>query len=198
MPKQNSSESTKPSATPDGSAPQSPSRRRFGAAGLSGGGVLLSLACKPVLGAAVSKAPSGFLSANQSTHGPAAFNGARLPSFWESTSLWPIEPSTKFSQVFNADRESPLGKATFKDLVYGRKNEGSSTDKSMDTVDPNQLGMYLCTAMLNARKGWTPFLPDARIVEMYSEYKLNGFYAPTATVKWSDVQIVQYLKSTQS
>lgn len=198
MRNQTKTESEQAGGKPSGNEPKSASRRRFGAAGLSGGGVLLSLTCKPVLGAVVSTSPSGFLSANQSTHGAAAINSARLPTFWMSTSLWPIDQSTKFSQIFNTNIESELGQASFKELVSGKKTGNKLESATALLFDPNQLGMYLCTAMLNARQGWTPFLPDARIVEMYSEYRLNGFYAPTATVKWSDGQIVQYLKSTQS
>lgn len=195
---ENGNDTTSAVAPSPGNGPASPSRRRFGAAGMAGGGVLLTLTCKPVLGGVVSAAPSGFLSANQSTHGAAAFNGARLPAFWMSTSLWPIDASTQFGQVFNCNLDSDLGRTTFKEMISGKKTSKKSEESLSSTVDPNQLGMYLCTAMLNARNGWTPFLPDTRITEMYSEYALNGFYSPTATTKWTDVQIVQYLKSTQS
>ena len=151
---------SKTASLPNDRGLENPMRRRFGLVGVGTSGVLLSLACKPVLGGVVSTSPSGCLSANQSMHGEKAFNGARQPTYWASTGSWPIDGSTKFGQIFSCNRNSELGDTCLKDLVSGiTKSEGGTTKTVPVTADTNQLGMYLTTAMLNARKGWTPFLP---------------------------------------
>lgn len=164
-----------------------PGRRRFGRAGLGTSGVLLTLACKPVLGGVVCKTPSGSLSANQSTHGgQTAICSGRRPQYWQNNMTWPIEPKTKFSRVFSTHDQSAFADATLAELIVLHKS------------DTHQLGMYLTSALLNARMGWTPFLSEDRIQAMYLEWRTRGEFSPTANVKWTAQEIVKYLKSTQS
>jgi hypothetical protein len=46
-------------------------------------------------------------------------------------------------------------------------------------------------------QGWTPFLTVERVQSMFSEWQATGYFSPTAGVKWSAAQIVDYLKRTQ-
>jgi hypothetical protein len=64
--------------------------------------------------------------------------------------------------------------------------------------DPHQLGAHCVAALLNARKGWTTVLTEAQIRNMFNEYDTNGFFVPTADVKWYPADIVAYLKTTMT
>jgi len=166
---------------------RNPGRRRFGrAAGLGGSGVLLTLACKPVLGAVVCKTPSGFLSGNQSTHGASALCNGRNAQYWSATSSWPVSKKTKFPKVFNAGPGSALEQATLAEVVAGH------------TADPDKVAMHLTTALLNSRSGWTPFLTEEMLQGMFLEWRTKGFYTPTVNVQWTGADIVNYLKATQA
>lgn len=166
-----------------------PSRRRFNRAGLGASGVILTLACKPVLGGVVSKAPSGFLSANQSTHGAAAqtsFSSARQPEYWQDATNWPVPPKTKFSHVFSCNSGSPFVALTLGELIASHPS------------DTTRIGKYLSAAMLNSRSGWTPFLREDTIQAMYIEWRTKGYFSPTANVRWGAADIVNYLRATQA
>src|SRR5690606_27745011 len=85
------------------------SRRRFGKSGLAVTGVLATLASRPVLGTdLVCKSPSGFLSGNLSTHGPAPVCAGRSPGYWKNHK-WPIpnRETAKFCHVFATRPGSP-------------------------------------------------------------------------------------------
>src|SRR5471030_2339332 len=157
-----------------------PLRRRFGRAGLGASGVLLTLACKPVLGA-TAQSPSGFLSANQSTHGRPEISNGRRPEYWCGGAHWPIAPTTRFSQVFSCG--------------FGTTLAGTIVPRA---DDPQQLACYLTAALLNARSGRTPFLREETLQAMFLEWRSRGYFSPTATVQWGAAEIVQYLRATQS
>lgn len=163
------------------------SRRRFGKSGLAASGVLLTLASRPVLGCEVCKSPSGFLSGNLSTHGGPSICEGRSPGYWKNQTSWPIanRSTCKFSSVFTCRPRSPYATVTMLNLL------------SPQDFDSNNLGMHLVAAYLNAMQGWTPFLTVERIESMFSEWQATGYFSPTAGVKWSAAEIVDYLKRTQ-
>jgi hypothetical protein len=167
--------------------PKSASRRRFGKSGLAASGVLITLASRPVLGTEVCKSPSGFLSGNLSTHGPAPICQGRSPGYWKNHTKWPISNRTtcKFSSVFTCPRGSPYAKVTMFELL------------SHQTFDSHNLGMHLVASYLNAMAGWTSFLTVQRIQSMFSEWSSRGYFEPTAGVRWDAAQIVDYLQLTQ-
>jgi hypothetical protein len=176
-------------ANADKSALANPARRRFGQAGLGASGILLTLACKPVLGA-VAASPSGFHSANQSTHGhhnARLFNTALRPESWlaQDRGTWPVPANTPFSQLFGALPGTALGDATIEQVLHGH------------TEDPQQLAKYLTAAMLNARAGRAPFFEEARVLEMYNEWRMKGYYNPVAEVQWYAGDMLTYLQATQ-
>ncbi len=162
------------------------SRRRFTASGIAVSGVLMTLASRSVMGQTTSKSPSGFISGNQSTHGPAPISSGRSPGYWKNhQSSWPVPLSTKFSGVFSCSSTSPYKQFTMLELLTHRP------------TDTNNLGMHLVAAVLNARMGWTPFLTEERIRSMFTEWQSKGYFSPTANVQWNAAQIVDYLKATQ-
>jgi hypothetical protein len=172
---------TDDSALPDGA------RRRFGLRGLGASGLLLTLACKPVLGASRARmSPSGFLSANQSGHGPisGSWRHGSGPDYWRTSSVWPIPQSTRFAHVFSAAPATIYDSLTLLEMVNGHPQ------------DTAELGMHLTAALLSSRSGWTDFLPEATILAMFLEWRTRGYFAPTANVQWDAVEIVKYLKAT--
>lgn len=167
--------------------PVNESRRRFGKSGLAVSGVIATLASRPVLGCEVCQSPSGFLSGNLSTHGPAPVCAGRSPGYWKNHTNWPIphRSTCKFSSVFTCGFGSPYASVTMLTLL------------SHQSYDTNNLGMHLVAAYLNAMAGWTPFLTVERIKSMFSEWQMTGYFSPTAGVKWDAYQIVDYLQKTQ-
>ena len=176
-----------PATHETGGGPANPSRRKFARAGFAGSGVILTLASRPVLGAAVCKSPSGFLSGNASTHGDPPVCLGRSPGYWKnSQGNWPIPTSTLFRNVFSCKGNSPYYPCTMLNLLTPQQ------------FDKDNLGMHLVAAYLNAMQGWTPFLEVTTLQSMFSEWQANGAFCPTATVQWNSAEIVDYLKSTQA
>jgi hypothetical protein len=166
------------------------SRRRFTKSGLAASGVIMTLACKPVMGkAVVTTSPSGFASMNVSRHGPAPTTFGKSPEFWRNNhSAWSgrITPATRFHDCFPSCSSSS---------VYYNVDLGSLLHKK--PYDLDGLGMYLVAAYLNSVSQLTPFLPPDRVVAIFTEWQSRGYYEPTAAVQWSRAKIVEYLAATQ-
>ena len=64
--------------------------------------------------------------------------------------------------------------------------------------DPDNLGMHIVAALLNARKGFTPILSESDVINMWNEWATKGYFEPTANVHWSSAQIVKYIQGTFS
>lgn len=62
----------------------------------------------------------------------------------------------------------------------------------------DQLAQYCVAAKLNCRAGYTPFLSESTVNEMFNSCRTKGFFNPTAGVQWTASQCVDYLKSTQN
>lgn len=196
------------------------SRRRFTKAGVVASGVLFTLGSQPVLGTGwVCKSPSGFLSGNLSNHGTPKTCSGRTPGYWQTRTQdkhkWPLPyktgTCTNPSKPLDHRSWSNTGATSgtmFKDASLGFRCTGRASGLapySMMQVlllggngDPHQLGAHCVAALLNARKGWTPVLTEAQIRNMFNEYDMNGFFAPTAGVKWYPEDIVAYLKTTMT
>lgn len=198
--------------------PHDKSRRHFA---LASSAVLLTVASRPVLAnTTICKTPSGFLSANLSHHGKTDYSNGCSPGYWKSRTDWP-SPYTcgtlKNSPYCNSwdswkDGESTTTKCKDTYSCTGKlsnyayyKKDGKTYAYSLMQVlwmdgsqDPYQFGAHMCAALLNARKGWTPCLPEQKIKDMWYACDHNGYYEPTAGVKWYPADCVNYLKSTMS
>ncbi|MGH8802958.1 MAG: hypothetical protein ACREX6_11765 [Casimicrobiaceae bacterium] len=60
------------------------------------------------------------------------------------------------------------------------------------------LGEYVAAALLNAAKGYTPFLSQATVQKMWNDNLTLGYYQVSPGIKWTTNQIVTYLKSTMA
>ena len=163
-------------------------RRRFTKTSLATSGVIMTLASRSVL-ACEAISPSGFCSVNQSRHGAVQISRCRVPSYWSSTTSWPIGNNTKFNAIFTqCGSNSPYYHVTCKALVDGKV-----------AADSSKLGQYLVAAYLNALMGWSDvFLTASQCINMGNEYFRTGAFHPTANISWNSSQIVTYLQSTQS
>jgi hypothetical protein len=74
-------------------------------------------------------------------------------------------------------------------------NDGSNP---WGLTDPDNLGMHIVAALLNAKKGYTPILSELDVINMWNEWASKGYFEPTANVHWNSAQIVQYIVSTFS
>lgn len=192
-----------------------PSRRRFTKSGLAASGVILTLASRPVLANVVCKSPSGFLSGNTSTHIQEMCFGnypdyyANNPQAWGGTQYLPgTYNNNKENSNSNESSNSngnPSSKNNVDNWVGGTQFQqafpGSSQypGKSMMTVILSQdaLGAHCTAALLNESLGLTPVLTEAKIVDMFLECEMMGYFEPTAGVHWFREDIVFYLKSLE-
>ncbi len=191
------------------------SRRRFTKSGLVVSGVLLTLASRPSLGGGfVCHTPSGFCSANLSTHGTQQYCSGLTPGYWGNwggsgpqPNKWP-SPYSPGACKSGATGNSPSdwsGGTPFKN-VFNCSGYGSiySSYSLMQVIwltggpDPNQLGSHIVAALLNAASGKTPALTVANVISIFNAWNQYGYYEPTAGVKWNGAQIVTYLLSTMS
>lgn len=66
-------------------------------------------------------------------------------------------------------------------------------------TDTGNLGSHIVAALLNAKAGLTDdVLDETAVIGMWTEWAANGYYEPTAGVKWYAADIVRYITSTFS
>lgn len=94
-------------------------------------------------------------------------------------------------------KKDPYGRAV--NTYYSTRSCGNIT--SYKHIDENssldQLGQYCVAALLNCRGGYTPFLLESTVKEMYNACRTGGKFHPTAGVDWDTSKCIEYLKSTQ-
>lgn len=185
------------------------SRRNLAKAGLAATGVLLTLGSRPVLGQWACQTPSGFISGNASPHGTPPMCSGLTQGYWGTRpGNW---PSPYAAGTFNKNKQKQAyenwsGGTMFKDFTLGFNCTGfgaSFEPYSMmqvillnGTIDSYQLGAHCVAALLNARSGRTPVLSEEQVRNMFNEYAANGYFEPTAGIKWYPADIVAYLKTT--
>lgn len=181
------------------------SRRRFTKAGLAVSGVLMTIAARSALGEGIAESPSAFASPGLSRHGPPPAGAGLSPGYWKNAAPagnhknpvppWPFSPDTPFVNVFP-------GAAAYPGADFG--NPGATFIGLLDTPNPydiNQLGRDFVTAYLNAISGLSPFLAPnpsdaaAKIVNMFEELLTQGYFVPSAGIKWYAAQVQTYLEA---
>ncbi|BAN36154.1 hypothetical protein SCD_n02346 [Sulfuricella denitrificans skB26] len=188
------------------------SRRRFGKSGLAAGGVIITLASRPVLGAWACQSPSGFQSGNVSSHGQPTTCMGRTPGYWgNKPEEWPL-PYKAGTCVGDANYcNHPENWTTTNATLFRNKfncSGGGSIyyNYTMFKViwlggggDPDQLGAHIVSALLNAKMGWTsPVLTEQAVKDMFNDWASKGYYEPSAGIKWYGADIVTYLKTTMT
>ena len=159
------------------------SRRRFAMA-LSGSGVILSLASKPVMGSTYSCTASGNTSGNTSSHGTPVSCLACSPGYWKtSPGTWP-SPYYPYS-LCNCSSGAPvpvLGKNPSNFLTVF----GAGPNQTMMWVLQNSPGsreFHATAALLNAAKAAAMGMPSAytvsEIISMYQHGALASTFSGT-------------------
>ena len=59
----------------------------------------------------------------------------------------------------------------------------------------NEMGGHCVAALLNSALGLTPPLTEIKVVEIFLEYEMKGYFEPTAGVQWYGQDIIYYLNS---
>ena len=189
-------------AEPDRPAGMLPGRRRLLRGGLGAGSVLMTLASRPVSAATCTQASafSSVVSGKQ----PITLCSGRTPASWfatsDSTSAgaalfvsslvstgtdWPIDPATKFSSVF-----SP-----------GLTNGNLTLKGVLDTTKGAPVVAQHCVAGLLNTSGSSPLVPATiltpiRVKDIWNSFATKGYYEASAGVRWSETQIIEWLKTT--
>ncbi|MEW6760090.1 MAG: hypothetical protein AB1437_04640 [Pseudomonadota bacterium] len=177
-------------------------RRRFARTGLAGG-VILTLVSKPGM-AMTCTTTSGFASGPNASISPGASCSGRSPGYWSRwTGEWEkagLSTETEFSKVFSCGSTFtvPLATQTLLEVVdqdMGPKHTGKSKGPKTN-IDQDNVARHLVAALLNARTGKVPQLPEREVMEIWNSYARTQTYSPKKDVVWNGADIVIYLKST--
>lgn len=181
---------------PPGISPHGAARRRFARAGLGASGVILTLASQPGMATeklmCTSASAFGYFTPASHQQARVACDG-RSPDYWKTwTGQWHgayTSPNAKFGEVFKCfGNTAPLAGMTLLQ-VLGPPGEYEGRDKHI-------VGMHIVAALLNARCGRVPQLPETKVFEIWNEYSRTQHYCPREKTLWNGAQIVDYLKST--
>jgi hypothetical protein len=183
--------SSEPAAAP-GIGGKGAARRRFARTGLAGG-VLMTLVSKPGMAMSCTSA-SGFASGPNASISPRTECSGRSPGYWHKwLGEWQkagLKTNTPFGMVFacGSTFTAPLAKQTLLEVV--------DQAKGPKHVDQNNVARHLVAALLNARSGKVPQLPEREVMEIWNSYARTQTYSPKKGVVWNGADIVLYLKST--
>jgi len=172
-------------------------RRRVLRGGLATGPVLLTFASRPVLGGqCLTRPASTSMNRSRAATSYASCRG-KSPATWASIDPWPI-PYYATTKNGSKGYTATAYHCTTTGL-NGTTFSPSTMREVMLLADDGSvrsLGRYIAAALLNARTGLTPVLNEAAVRGMWNDYLLNGYYAPTAGIRWGPPEIVRYIKST--
>lgn len=181
-------------------------RRHFSRTGLVASGVLLTLTSRAAVGGNfICKSPSGFLSGNLSQHGTPITCSGLSPGYWGThPTLWPLPYQAGACSAKSCTNSASWSGGTHFSSIFTCAGQGRIyTAYSLMQViwltgsgDPAQLGAHCVAAILNARMATTPVLTETKVVNIFNEWDIKGYFEPTAGVKWYAADIVNYLNST--
>lgn len=193
------------------------SRRKLTGAAL-GVSAIFTLASRPVL-AGQCMSPSAAVSGNLSQHGTPPTCLGRTPGYWKNVTqhpwpagysagscshqcnkVWKWSGGTLFHPLFSGslfkadlDNNNSTPKTSLSLMQVLMLANG---DNPWGLTDPDNLGAHIVAALLNAKAGWSPVLPETAVINMWNEWASKGYFEPTANVQWNSAQIVTYLKTT--
>lgn len=165
--------------------PQGAARRRLAKAGLGAAGVLWTTRASATrMCVSASAALSGGLSSRK----PDAVScQGRSPGYWKNHGGWPVSTDTLFGSIFSCSKWNggTYGSATLLELVRGCK------------FDKYNFGKHLVTTYLNVKQGWTSYISERTLQQMWAELQSTGHYQPAKGVFWDAETTKKYLESTQ-
>jgi hypothetical protein len=195
---------------------RNPSRRRFTRAGVGASAVILTLTSRSVLAQAACKSPSGFSSANLSQHNSesVACDGVTAASWLDPNRKWPVPKDTRFIDIFGSSSlafrtgaaqkfyDAFPSRVDKKDLPPGQAAKSTSLDEATlyDALNGGETPVVvksIIAAFLNFRARLNTYPTDQQAIAIFKEWQANASYAPSAGIKWTEEDIMNYLGSTQ-
>jgi hypothetical protein len=180
-------------------SPHGLKRRRFAKAGLGASGVIMTLVSQPGMATeqlmCTTASAAGSFTPTSHQHARVACDG-RSPGYWKNhANQWMgayTSTNAKFGAVF---KSSGFG-AQLAPLTLLEVLDPPLITQASGFVDKDNVGKHIVAALLNARSGRVPQLPEAKVFEIWYEYTRTGHYSPRPNTYWNGAQIVDYLKST--
>jgi hypothetical protein len=158
------------------------SRRRLLRGGIAAAPVILTVAPGSVLAGTSCTTASAFASLNASRTSSLPVCSGHKPDWWcANTGSWPTSsctPNTKFQDCGFAVHSSFSGMTKLLDVL-----------KFTETSGHKCVAKHIVAALLNAKTGITPpeVLNEAKVKAVWNEFCPNGWFVPTAGIKWYDV-----------
>jgi len=114
---------------------------------------------------------------------------------WSGGTLFhPFFSGSQF--MADLDRETATTNTSLSMMQVMIMSDGSNP---WGLTDTGNLGSHIVAALLNAKAGLTDdVLDETAVIGMWTEWAANGYYEPTAGVKWYAADIVRYITSTFS
>ena len=171
-------------------------RRRLVQGGIGAAPLLMTLVSRPVLGSVPCSTASMHCSATAS--GPrASYCSGQTAAWWADSANYPqwpgsilpqdvtgveTKPATKFSECFACNGYvAGLAGMTYLQVLQ---------------QPPTGAPSHFAAALLNVRTGRVPPLNENSLQVMWYEFSTTGKYCPTAGTVWTELDIIEYFKST--
>jgi hypothetical protein len=111
---------------------------------------------------------------------------------WSGGTLFhPTFSGTRF--MADLDGNPSTAKTSLSMMQVMKMNDGSNI---WGLTDPDNMGMHIVAALLNAKAGLTPVLSEMAVINMWNEWATKGYFEPQANVRWNSAQIVRYIIGT--
>ncbi|MGQ5523141.1 hypothetical protein ACUHMQ_07750 [Chitinimonas sp. PSY-7] len=147
--------------------------------------VLMSLASRPVMGAARRCSASGFMSGNVSLQpGQSPSCGGLSPGYWKNHTTWPAPytPTTEFHSVFTSKSKYNYG------------------TKSMQTVlndYPGSFAFHAIACLLNAMSGFADYaLKTGDVIKIWNDISTVGYYLTSTGKKMYEADAKKFFEDT--
>jgi hypothetical protein len=186
--------------------PLSDERRRVLRGALTAGPVIMTLASKPVLGQVVCATASATSAGSQAAKATAVCSGL-TPSAWKARAMqWPLPYcATTMKDVGGLDYVGGHSATQFHCPTTGLGGRMFGDRTMLEVIDVGEggdgvqsLGRYIVAALLNARAGRTPVLTETGARNMWNDLVNQGYYEPTAGIRWTAPEIIAYVKTTMT
>jgi hypothetical protein len=184
--------------------PKGIARRRFARASAGATGVILTLHSQPGMATfskSLCNSPSGYMSMKPgaSAKPQVSCSANRSHGYWKThPNAWKtaagMDSNAKFSSFFVCTGNYVgLANATMMQVI--------DPSRAIKAIDRNNVAMQCVAALLNARAarntGIPTVLPEANVVEIWTQFATKGYYSPGAGMSpWSGAVIAAYLEST--
>ena len=155
---------------------------------------------RPVLGAECMTG-SAVGSTMHASHAPrvSTCSGLTVSAWSSSSTVWPDPYKKTDKNGAHGWTATPYHCTTTG--LFGSTFSGKTMLDVMQLSDDGGIrstGRYITAALLNSRSNRTPVLSETTVRSMWNDFVNQGYYEPTAGVRWGPPQIIAYIKSTMA